>query len=190
MREIDEREYGDGEAEDAYERHVAVHCGDAPGVLRLGARAAAARPEAIHLVPARGRMVSQPMPTLRDREGYAAQRAAADGLVARLRADGFDPARVKIETAPWSPYTPKVADGYFEHHLEPLLDAEFDRAALTALAVRDHGGTVTWRARWARERRSRSSSTECEPAEDDRPCRRPPGQAPRGPRKSTEVTRA
>ncbi|MCX5147853.1 hypothetical protein OHB36_13915 [Streptomyces sp. NBC_00320] len=92
-----------------------------------------------HILLARGRMVSQPMLTLRDRTGHEA-------LVPRLRAAGFDPVRVKVETVPWTTDRPGPGGGYFEHHLKLLLPAGFDRCALEAL-VTPHGAHLSWNAR-------------------------------------------
>ncbi|MGW7467229.1 hypothetical protein ACWGJT_21695 [Streptomyces xantholiticus] len=129
-----------------YETHVTVRCSGGTGGDRLDAWARAAGLKVTHIVLARGRMVRQPMLTWTGRDGFAAQRAAAEALVAGLRADGFDPVRVKIESVPWAPEVRPDGDGYFEHHLKLLLDEDFDREALTALAVR-HGAHLSWNAR-------------------------------------------
>jgi hypothetical protein len=129
-----------------YETHVTVRCADEAGHDRLDAWARDAGLKVTQIVLARGRMVRQPMLTSRGRNGLAGQRAAAQVLVARLRADGFDPVRVKIESVPWAPEVRTDGDGYFEHHLKLLLDEDFDREALTALAVR-HGAHLSWNAR-------------------------------------------
>lgn len=55
-----------------------------------------------HIPLARGRTVSQPMLTLPDRTGH-------ELLVPRLRAAGFDPVRVKVETVPWTTDSPARA---------------------------------------------------------------------------------
>ncbi|MEV4329267.1 hypothetical protein AB0K02_01775 [Streptomyces sp. NPDC049597] len=128
-----------------YETHVTVRCG-AGGEERLDAWAHAAGLKVTHIELARGRMVSQPMLTLKGGDGFAAQRAAAERLVDGLRSAGFDPVRVKIETTPWSPEVAAAENGYFEHHVKLLLDREFDREALTELAVR-HGAHLSWNAR-------------------------------------------
>ncbi|MFF8847370.1 hypothetical protein ACF08N_32445 [Streptomyces sp. NPDC015127] len=128
-----------------YETHVTVRCAGG-GEDRLDAWAREAGLKVTHIELARGRMVSQPMLTLQSRDGFAAQRAASERLVERLRASGFDPVRVKIETTPWSPEVAGAADGYFEHHVKLMLDEDFDREALAALAVR-HGGHLSWNAR-------------------------------------------
>ncbi|WUJ17155.1 hypothetical protein OHS70_25505 [Streptomyces sp. NBC_00390] len=127
-----------------YETHVTVRCDD-DGAQRLDTWARAAGLKVTHIVLARGRMPVQPMLTLKGTNGLAGQRAAADVLVGRLRADGFDPVRVKIETTPWSPEAGS-SDGYFEHHVKLELDEDFDRETLTALAVR-HGAHLSWNAR-------------------------------------------
>ncbi|MEV6653848.1 hypothetical protein [Streptomyces sp. NPDC051219] len=141
-----------------YETHVTVRCDTDRTVERLRAWAGAAGLKVTHIVLARGRMVSQPMLTLTGTDGPAGQRTAADALVARLAAAGFEPVRVKIEAAPWSPEAPRsdaAAEGlgrdrYFEHHLKLRLAADFDRAALTVLAA-VHGAHLSWNARRASE---------------------------------------
>ncbi|MFC9298999.1 hypothetical protein ACFTWH_32180 [Streptomyces sp. NPDC057011] len=110
------------------ETHITVRCADAEALDRLDAWAAARELKVTHIVLARGRMVSQPMLTLRDRTGH-------ETLVPALREAGFDPVRVKVETVPWTTDRPGPGGGYFEHHLELLLEADFDRAALEALVV-------------------------------------------------------
>nr|WP_206325790.1 MULTISPECIES: hypothetical protein [unclassified Streptomyces] len=93
------------------------------------------------IVLARGRTPVQPMLTLPDRTGYPA-------LVAALRADGFAPVRVKVETVPWSTEPVGPGGGYHEHHLKLALPSPYDRAALEALVV-PHGAHVSWNARRA-----------------------------------------
>ncbi|TXS55042.1 hypothetical protein [Streptomyces sp. t39] len=88
--------------DETYETPVTVRCDGEPGRGRLDAGARTAGPKATHIVPARGRMVSRPMLTLRGGDGLAAQQAAAHGLVTGLRKAGFAPARVKTETTPWA----------------------------------------------------------------------------------------
>ncbi|MCB5164844.1 hypothetical protein LG634_08365 [Streptomyces bambusae] len=121
-----------------YETHVTVRCAGAE-LGRLERWAAARGLKVTHIVLARGRMTSQPMLTLRDRDGHRA-------LVAALRADGFDPVRVKVETVPWTTVPAGTGGGYFEHHLKLLLEPGHDRPALESLAVR-HGAHVSWNAR-------------------------------------------
>lgn len=122
-----------------YETHVTVRCADAAELARLDAWAGARELKVTHILPARGRMVSQPMLTLPDRTGH-------ERLVPRLRAAGFDPVRVKVETVPWTTDSPGPGGGYFEHHLKLLLLADFDRAALESLVV-PHGAHLSWNAR-------------------------------------------
>lgn len=122
-----------------YETHVTVRCADATELARLDAWAAARELKVTHIQLARGRMVSQPMLTLHDRTGH-------ERLVPQLRADGFDPVRVKVETVPWTTDLPGPGGGYFEHHLKLLLPADFDRPALEAL-VAPHGAHLSWNAR-------------------------------------------
>ncbi|MFB6614580.1 hypothetical protein ACIGFK_37810 [Streptomyces sp. NPDC085524] len=122
-----------------YETHVTVRCADAEALARLDAWAGARELKVTHILLARGRMVSQPMLTLRDRTGH-------ERLVPQLRAAGFDPVRVKVETVPWTTERPGPGGGYFEHHLKLLLPAGFDRAALESLVV-PHGAHLSWNAR-------------------------------------------
>ncbi|MFK0253352.1 hypothetical protein [Streptomyces sp. NPDC090445] len=122
-----------------YETHVTLRCPDAAELTRLNAWAGARGLKVTHIVLARGRMVSQPMLTLPDRDGHEA-------LVPLLRADGFDPVRVKVETVPWTTDRPGPGGGYFEHHLKLLLPVGFDRARLEALAT-PHGAHLSWNAR-------------------------------------------
>ncbi|MFD7625234.1 hypothetical protein ACFV7Q_04145 [Streptomyces sp. NPDC059851] len=124
-----------------YETHVTLRCPDAAELARLHAWAAARGLKVTHIVLARGRTVSQPMLTLPDRDGH-------ETLVPLLRADGFDPVRVKVETVPWTTDRPGPGGGYFEHHLKLLLPAGFDRTGLEAL-VTPHGAHLSWNARRA-----------------------------------------
>ncbi len=94
-----------------YETHVTVRCADGAALDRLDAWARARELKVTHIVLARGRMVSQPMLTLRDRTSH-------EHLVPQLRAAGFDPVRVKVETVPWTTQAPGPGGGYFEHHLK------------------------------------------------------------------------
>ncbi|MFJ5550496.1 hypothetical protein [Streptomyces sp. NPDC093225] len=127
-----------------YETHVTVRCEPA----ELARWAAPRGLKVTHIVLSRGRTPSQPMLTVRGEGPYAARRAAAEELAAALRADGFAPVRVKIETVPWSTQPPGPGGGYFEHHVKLLLPADFDRPALEALAV-GHAAHLSWNARRA-----------------------------------------
>ncbi|MGW7438883.1 hypothetical protein [Streptomyces sp. NPDC054849] len=122
-----------------YETHVTVRCADGAALDRLDAWARTRDLKVTHIVLARGRMVSQPMLTLRDRTSH-------EHLVPQLRAAGFDPVRVKVETVPWTTQAPGPGGGYFEHHLKLRLPADFDRAALESL-VTPHGAHLSWNAR-------------------------------------------
>lgn len=123
----------------SYETHVTVRCADPAELARLEAWSAERELKVTHIVLARGRMASQPMLTLPDRTGHEA-------LVPSLRAAGFDPVRVKVETVPWTTDPPGPGGGYFEHHLKLCLPADYDRAALESLVV-PHGAHVSWNAR-------------------------------------------
>ncbi|WP_328298509.1 hypothetical protein OG389_12275 [Streptomyces sp. NBC_00435] len=123
-----------------YETHVTVRCPDPAELARLESWAGERELKVTHIVLARGRMTSQPMLTLPGGDRH-------EVLVPRLRAAGFDPVRVKVETVPWTTEPPGPGGGYFEHHLKLLLPAaDFDRAALEALVV-PHGAHVSWNAR-------------------------------------------
>ncbi|CAL9437567.1 hypothetical protein [Streptomyces sp. enrichment culture] len=132
-----------------YETHVTVRCDGAAESARLRAWAAAAGLKLTEIELARGRMRSQPMLTLRDADSYAAARARAEEVAARLRADGFVPVRVKTESAPWAPEVPGEPCGgerYFEHHVKLRLAADTDLGALAARVV-PHGAHLSWNAR-------------------------------------------
>ncbi|MGW5422117.1 hypothetical protein [Streptomyces sp. NPDC003943] len=122
-----------------HETHVTVRCGTEGERTRLGAWAADRGLKLTTIVLARGRMPVQPMLTLPDRTSHP-------GVVAALRADGFEPVRVKVETVPWSEEPAGPGGGYYEHHLKLALPARYDRAMLEALVV-PHGAHVSWNAR-------------------------------------------
>ncbi|MEU6256319.1 hypothetical protein [Streptomyces sp. NPDC047043] len=136
-----------------YETHVTVRCVGATESERLRRWAAAAGLKLTHIVLARGRMRDQPMLTLSGARSYAAESARAREVLARLRADGFEPVRVKIESTPWAPEVPRrPCDGerYFEHHVKLGLGADTDLADLAARVV-PHGAHVSWNARRVRD---------------------------------------
>ncbi|MDN3250297.1 MULTISPECIES: hypothetical protein [unclassified Streptomyces] len=136
-----------------YETHVTVRCPEPGEAERLGRWAAAAGLKLTHIVLARGRTRHQPMLTLRGSRTYAQESRRAAETVARLRADGFRPVRVKIESSPWAAEVPRrpCGDGqYFEHHVKLLLTADADTAALAALVV-PHGAHLSWNSRRVRE---------------------------------------
>ncbi|WP_437006914.1 hypothetical protein [Streptomyces sp. enrichment culture] len=136
-----------------YETHVTV-CSPEPGEAeRLGRWAAAAGLKLTHIVLARGRMRDQPMLTLRGSRTYAQEWERAERTVRQLRADGFRPVRVKIESSPWAaevPHRPCGAGRYFEHHVKLLLDAGTDTTALAERVV-PHGAHLSWNARRVRD---------------------------------------
>ncbi|MFI8446514.1 hypothetical protein [Streptomyces erythrochromogenes] len=123
----------------AYETHVTVRCADAEESARLDAWAAARELEVTHIQPTRERMDSQPMLTVPDRTRH-------ERLVPQLRADGFTPVRVTVETVPWSTDSPGPGGGSFEHRVPVLLPVGFDRPALEALVL-PHGAHLSWNAR-------------------------------------------
>ncbi|WP_432118958.1 hypothetical protein [Streptomyces sp. bgisy032] len=135
-----------------YESHVTVRCGGPGESARLDRWAAAGGYKLTHIVLARGRMRDQPMLTLSGSPSYAAEAARVRQVAARLRADGFDPVRVKIESSPWAEEVPRQPcdDGrYFEHHVKLLLAADTDLAALAERVV-PHGAHLSWNARRVR----------------------------------------
>ncbi|GAA2538871.1 hypothetical protein GCM10010423_40710 [Streptomyces levis] len=135
-----------------YESHVTVRCSGPGESARLRRWAAAGGFKLTHIVLARGRMRDQPMLTLSGSPSYAGEAARVREVTARLRADGFDPVRVKIESSPWAPEVPREPcdDGrYFEHHVKLLLPAGTDLAALAARVV-PHGAHLSWNARRVR----------------------------------------
>ncbi|GGR00768.1 hypothetical protein GCM10015536_01560 [Streptomyces griseomycini] len=135
-----------------YETHVTVRCSGPGEAEELRRWAAAAGLKLTHIVLARGRMRDQPMLTLAGSRTYAEESARAREVAARLRADGFEPVRVKTESSPWAPEVPDgpCADGrYFEHHVKLLLAAGTDLDALAARVV-PHGAHLSWNARRVR----------------------------------------
>ncbi|WP_369195769.1 hypothetical protein [Streptomyces djakartensis] len=132
-----------------YESHVTVRCAGPEESARLRRWAAAGGFKLTHIVLARGRMRDQPMLTLSGSPSYAGEAARVSEVVARLRADGFDPVRVKTESSPWAPEVPREPCGggrYFEHHVKLLLAAGTDLAALARRVV-PHGAHLSWNAR-------------------------------------------
>ncbi|MCX5596978.1 hypothetical protein OOK29_02385 [Streptomyces phaeochromogenes] len=135
---------------------MTVRCDSAAESERLRCWAAGAGLKLTHIVLARGRMPSQPMVTLTGSPSYAAESARAREVAAHLRADGFVPVRVKIESSPWAPEVPREPCGtggderYFEHHVKLLLDADTDLDALAARVV-PHGAHLSWNARRVRD---------------------------------------
>ena len=135
-----------------YESHVTVRCSGPDESARLGRWAAAGGFKLTHIVLARGRMRDQPMLTLSGSPSYSCESARVRDVAARLRTDGFDPVRVKIESSPWAPEVPRrpCDDGrYFEHHVKLRLTADTDLAALAARVV-PHGAHLSWNARRVR----------------------------------------
>jgi hypothetical protein len=135
-----------------YESHVTVRSAGPDELARLRRWAAADGFKLTHIVLARGRMRDQPMLTLSGSPSYACEAARVREVAARLRAGGFDPVRVKIESSPWAPEVPHrpCDDGrYFEHHVKLRLTADTDLAALAARVV-PHGAHLSWNARRVR----------------------------------------
>ncbi|MFE5797830.1 hypothetical protein ACFQ8C_35345 [Streptomyces sp. NPDC056503] len=143
MHPKDKAAGGDGshDAQGLYETHVTLRCATGSELARLEAWATRQGLKLTTIVLARGRTPVQPMLTLPDRTGHPA-------LVAALRAAGFEPVRVKVETVPWSTEPTGPGGGYHEHHLKLALPSPYDRAALEAL-VAPHGAHVSWNARRA-----------------------------------------
>ncbi|WP_425276566.1 hypothetical protein [Streptomyces nigra] len=132
-----------------YETHVTVRCADAAETGRLRRWAAAEGLKLTVIELARDRTPSQPMLTLTGAPSRAAAQASAEEGAARLRAGGFVPVRVKVESAPWAPEVPAGPCGggqYFEHHVKLRLPAGTDLGALTARVV-PYGAHLSWNAR-------------------------------------------
>ncbi len=132
-----------------YETHVTVRCDSAAESERLRRWAAAAGLKLTCIELARGRMPSQPMLTLTGSPSRSAATAGAEEVVARLRADGFAPVRVKTESTPWAPEVPAGPCGrgqYFEHHVKLRLPADMDLGVLAG-KVAPHGAHLSWNAR-------------------------------------------
>ncbi|WP_335936108.1 hypothetical protein [Streptomyces sp. PTD5-9] len=102
----------------------------------------------------RGKTPDQPMLTASGRGTLALQRTAAGGYVRRLRGEGFEVVRVKIEAAPWNedvPQTPREAARlpphcYFEHHVKLVL-ADSDQVEVVRTLCRPHAAHVSRNAR-------------------------------------------
>ncbi|MFE0434349.1 hypothetical protein ACFW2K_05250 [Streptomyces nigra] len=132
-----------------YETHVTVRCADAAETGRLRRWAAAEGLKLTVIELARGRTPSQPMLTLTGAPSRATAWASAEEVAARLRAGGFVPVRVKVESAPWAPEVPAGPCGggqYFEHHVKLRLPADTDLVALAARVV-PYGAHLSWNAR-------------------------------------------
>lgn len=125
-----------------FEAHLTVRADGTEQLDALERYAAAHGLKFAHIVLARGRMVSQPMLTVRASGTLAAVRDSIAELHDRLEAAGFPVVRAKIEATPWSAGVPSTdADAlalgpryYFEHHVKLLLDPDFPAADLAALA--------------------------------------------------------
>lgn len=132
-----------------YESHVTVLCADATEWVRLRRWAASAGLKLTHIVLARGRMCDQPMLTLSGSSSYVEQSERVRDVVAGLRADGFEPVRVKTESTPWAAEVParlgRDDARYFEHHVKLLLNADTDLSALADRVV-PHGAHLSWNA--------------------------------------------
>lgn len=132
-----------------YETHITVNCAD-PAALSAWAAGAGLKLTVIEL--SGGRMPTQPMLTLGGSESYTAERARVEETVTALRAAGFAPVRVKVESAPWAPEVPDGPCGgaqYFEHHVKLLLRPDALLPELAAL-VSPFGARLSWNARRVR----------------------------------------
>ncbi|NRQ36248.1 hypothetical protein HII36_31085 [Nonomuraea sp. NN258] len=111
-----------------------------------------------HIVLDRGGEPSRPMLTLAGRGTLTEQRATADGTARRLRAAGFEVARVKIEAAPWNADVPGTARAaaalpgcYFEHHAKVLVTGGPPALARLAELAVPHAAHVSRNARRHRD---------------------------------------
>ncbi|MEW9531237.1 hypothetical protein [Microbispora sp. NPDC049125] len=129
-------------------------------IERLGAWARSNGVKFTHIVLDRGAVPSQPMLTIRGRGTLSERRAAASACAARLRDEGFDVVRVKIEAAAWNEDVPQtdataaaLAGCYFEHHVKVVvqggLSSPAEPADLTELAglAEAHSAHVSRNAR-------------------------------------------
>lgn len=142
-----------------FETHVTVRCAEEK-VDRLARWAGSRGLKFTHIVLERGRVVSQPMLTLRGSGGFTEVGRAAAETVTALRADRYDVTRLKIEAAPWCRGVPESDEAaaelgpgrYFEHHLKLALPPGFDGAAPAALAalVTPHAAHLSRNARRTR----------------------------------------
>jgi hypothetical protein len=133
-----------------FETHLTVRLDDAADVERLRAWARPRELKCTHIVLARGDAASQPMVTRHGRGDLATEQAAAKELADELSAAGFEVTRIKIEAALWTAGVPATDDdgqrqpreGYFEHHVKLLLDADADVTVLTHMA-QEHAAHVS-----------------------------------------------
>ncbi|MGI8336555.1 hypothetical protein ACRYCC_41995 [Actinomadura scrupuli] len=146
-----------GDFEGDFEAHVTVRCAEREHDA-LDRWAASRGLKFSHIVLDRGRVVSQPMLTLRGTATLDLAGAAARELAAALGTAGYDVARTKIEMTPWSAGVP-ATDGeaavlgagfYFEHHIKLALTPGTETGTLAALAAR-HGAHVSRNARRIRQ---------------------------------------
>lgn len=139
-----------------FEAHVTVRCEERE-LDALGTWAASRELKFAHIVLDRGRVVSQPMVTLRGTAPLDAATTSAGKLAADLRAAGYDVVRAKIEMTPWSAGVPATdreavalgAGFYFEHHVKLAMDPGTGTGSLATLAAR-HDAHVSRNARRVR----------------------------------------
>jgi hypothetical protein len=126
-----------------FETHLTVVAGCAVGDEdRLRRWAERHRVKYTRIVLDRGATPDQPMLTVRCRGTLSAQRAAASVWAGRLRAEGFEVVRVKIEATPWNGDVPRTAAEaralppgcYFEHHVKLALADDTEVATVRTLA--------------------------------------------------------
>ncbi|MEU9393615.1 hypothetical protein AB0D86_26890 [Streptomyces sp. NPDC048324] len=138
-----------------FETHLTVVCGSMAGDEgRIRRWAERHHVKYTRIVLDRGATPDQPMLTVRGHGVLQAQREAALVWTERLRAEGVDVARVKIEAAPWNedvPWTAAEAQElppgcYFEHHAKLVLLDEAEVTVVRALAER-HSAHVSRNAR-------------------------------------------
>jgi hypothetical protein len=131
-----------------FDTHLTVAASDDE---RLGVWAKVNDVKFTHIVLARGDVQSQPMLTIAGRGTLTEQRLTAATWTAKLRDQGFEVVRVKIEAAPWNGDVPQtratakaLIDCYFEHHVKVVVHGD-----LTALAelAQAHSAHVSRNAR-------------------------------------------
>ncbi|MEU8247920.1 hypothetical protein [Nonomuraea sp. NPDC048916] len=136
-----------------FDIHLTVAAAD-DDVERLGGWSASNGVKFTHIELARGQVRSQPMLTIAGRGTLSEQRAAASACAARLRKEGFEVVRVKIEAAPWNADVPEdratataLTGCYFEHHVKVLLPDDVTVLGELAELAGAHSAHVSRNAR-------------------------------------------
>ncbi len=139
-----------------FETHVTVRLGSRPGdEADLAEWAGRHEMKYTRIALDRGETSDQPMLTYLGRGTLTQQRGIVEDVVRRLRGDGFDVIRAKIEAAPSNADVPQTTDEaadlpdcYFEHHIK-LAFADGDEVAAVRDLVEPHGAYLSRNARRA-----------------------------------------